>query len=135
MIANGKIKLTNVVFSITNWFGTKATFNNIEVRVPDPNKMSAPYKANSATIATTPQGWTVGHGTSLYALHAGKVTVASGSILKTAAFGAKYSDLGPVSTVISFQPRLLTFTLKSPIVATASCMPAAPFQTFAQVAE
>jgi hypothetical protein len=135
VIASGKIKLTNVVFSITNWFGTKATFKNIEVHVPDPNRTSAPYKANSATIATTPKGWTVGHGTNLYALHAGKVTVASGSNLTTAAFGAKYSDLGPVGTVISFQPTALTFTLKSPIVATASCMPAAPFQTFAQVKE
>ncbi len=135
MIAKGKIKLANVVFSITNWFGTTATFKNIEVHVPDPNNTSAPYKANSATIATTPNGWSVGHGTSLYALHAGKVTVASGSILTTAAFGAKYSDRGSVSTVISFQPGMLTFTLKSPIVATASCTPAAPVQTFAQVTE
>jgi hypothetical protein len=130
------IKLTNVVFKVTNTFGVgTVTVNHIKVSVPDPNTTSAPYVANSVAVAASPAGWTAGHdATGAFASFAGSKTVPTNGTVANAALKAKYKDKGPVGTVINYVPGQISFNITSPITATATCTATAPM-TFATVTE
>jgi hypothetical protein len=133
---NETISLTGVKFTVTNSFGVTITAKNIQVNVPDPNNTSAPYIAGSAAVATTPPGWTAGHGTGgIFALHAGNITLANGATLSNAALRAKYKDKGPVGTVIKWVGGTVTLQVISPIVASVTCTPNAPLMTVTSVTE
>lgn len=130
------ITLSAVKFSIKNTFGLTISGNNIKVSVPDPNTTSAPYITGSAKVATTPAGWTAGHGTTgLFALHKGTLTFANGSTISNAALSGRYKDKGPKGTVISFKPGTVSFNLTSPISGTVTCTPSGTVVTFASVTE
>jgi hypothetical protein len=81
------------------------TVNHIKVPVPDPNKSSAPYVANSAKVGTATPRWTAGHdATGVFAQFAGSMTITNGSSVANAPLKATYTDKGPVGTVINFRP-------------------------------
>jgi hypothetical protein len=128
-----KIKLTNVVFKVSNTFGQTVTVNSIKVSVPDPNNTSAPYVAGSAAVAATPPGWTAGHDTTgAFAFFAGSKTVVANGTVANAALKATYKDKGPAGTVINFVPGQISFNVTAPTSTTATCTPTSP-GTFATV--
>lgn len=132
------ISLSGVVFTVNNTSGYSLTVNHVKLNVADPNKTSAPYKAGSAKVGTTPPGWTAGHGsTGAFALFAGSTTIANGATVSNAPLSAKYTDAGPAGTKISFKPGKVSFNLTSPSIAAGpvSCTPSAPVGTIASVTE
>ncbi|HWD54506.1 MAG TPA: hypothetical protein VG346_05255 [Acidimicrobiales bacterium] len=96
------ITLSGVVFKPDNTFGVSATINNIKFYVNDPSPTSEPYVAGSATVATTPAGWTAGHDTGIYQRYSGSQSFKALATLTTAALGATYGDTGQVRTIIKF---------------------------------
>ncbi len=137
-VANGIIGLKNVKFTITDNLGFSLTIDNVKVHVPDPNKVSAPYRAHSAKVGSAPAGWTAGHDThGLFALHSASITVANGMTVSNAALSGKYTDKGPAGTVIAFKPGLVSFKVTSPITisGSATCTPTTPVPKIASVTE
>jgi hypothetical protein len=130
------IILSKVKFTITNPTTTTISADHIVVTVPDPNPTSAPYKAGTAKVASTPAGWTAGHNTSgVFAEHTGTITLAGGGTVSNAALSARYANKGPHGTVISYKPGPVSFDLTSPISGPVSCTPNPPVGTFASVTE
>lgn len=129
------ITLSNATFTVRNTFGVSATVNSIKFEITDPNNTSAPYIANSVKVATSPTGWVAGHDTGIFAEHAGSEVFKALATLKNAALSAKYTDAGPVKTVINFIAGNFTFNITSPVQQAETCTPTAPAKIIAHVAE
>jgi len=128
------IKVTGVVFTVSNSFGVTATLSNIQVHITDAPAASAPLKTASPVVAATPAGWTAGFDTNgAFADFAGSTTINNGDTVANAALSAKYAKKGAAGTKIKFKPGLVSFDVTSPISATVSCTPTAPVPAFAKV--
>jgi hypothetical protein len=129
-----RIRLTGVKFVVFNSFGP-ITVNSATFTVPDPNPASAPYVAASVAVAALPPGWTAAHtvATGIEAIFAGAQAVAAGGQFANAVMSAKYGDLGPPATVISFLPGPISFNTTPG--GTINCQLTGNPAPFAQVTE
>jgi hypothetical protein len=128
-----RIHLTAVRFKLINPFGP-IIVNAATFTVPDPNNVSAPYFAGAATGAAPP-GWTGAHAAgALDANFTGALAVPAGGVFMSALLRGKYSDLGPVGTVISFRPGAFSLSLAPPNGA-VTCHPLPGPPAFVSVTE
>jgi hypothetical protein len=129
-----KFKVSNIVFTVTNTFGSAITIKNIAMTVPDPPTVAF---LNGSTIGA---GWVFSHPGISTDFHAAPIVVPNLGTFSNGAMKVKYRDVSTDPTggpgVVNWFGGNISFKVTSPPgVGVLVCMPNAPVAPFASVTD